>query len=49
VHASALDLCAYYLGAYAARYGASCAWDHTGWLPLMAALIVIAGWRARGL
>jgi len=50
--ASALYLCAYYLGSSAVGYGAGYVWDHAGWLPLMAllaALFVIAGWRARAL
>lgn len=48
--ASALYLCAYYLGSSVVGYGAGYVWDHAGWLPLMAllaALFVIAGWRAR--
>lgn len=50
--ASALYLCAYYLGSSVVGYGAGYVWDHAGWLPLMAllaALFVIAGWRARTL
>lgn len=50
--ASALYLCAYYLGSSVVGYGAGYIWDHAGWLPLMAllaALFVIAGWRARAL
>ncbi|HBW09374.1 MAG: membrane protein [Pseudomonas sp. BICA1-14] len=50
--ASALYLCAYYLGSSVVGYGAGYVWDHAGWLPLMtllAALFVIAGWRARAL
>ncbi|WP_278397821.1 MFS transporter [Stutzerimonas kunmingensis] len=50
--ASALYLCAYYLGSSVVGYGAGYVWDHAGWMPLMtllAALFVIAGWRARAL
>lgn len=50
--ASALYLCAYYLGSSVVGYGAGYVWDHAGWVPLMAllaALFVIAGWRARAL
>ncbi len=50
--ASALYLCAYYLGSSVVGYGAGYVWDHAGWLPLMAllaALFIIAGWRARAL
>jgi len=50
--ASALYLCAYYLGSSVVGYGAGYVWDHAGWLPLMtllAVLFVIAGWRARAL
>lgn len=50
--ASALYLCAYYLGSSVVGYGAGYVWDHAGWLQLMAllaALFVIAGWRARAL
>lgn len=50
--ASALYLCAYYLGSSVVGYGAGYVWDHAGWLPLMAllaALFVMAGWRARAL
>ncbi|WP_313476826.1 MFS transporter [Stutzerimonas kunmingensis] len=50
--ASALYLCAYYLGSSVVGYGAGYVWDLAGWLPLMAllaALFVIAGWRARAL
>ncbi len=50
--ASALYLCAYYLGSSVVGYGAGYVWDHAGWLPLMAllaALFVIARWRARAL
>lgn len=50
--ASALYLCAYYLGSSVVGYGAGYVWEHAGWLPLMAllaALFVIAGWRARAL
>ncbi|MBK3866777.1 MFS transporter [Pseudomonas stutzeri] len=50
--ASALYLCAYYLGSSVVGYGAGYVWDHAGWLPLMAllaGLCVIAGWRAKAL
>jgi YNFM family putative membrane transporter len=50
--ASALYLCAYYLGSSVVGYGAGYVWDHAGWLPLMALLaelFVVAGWRARTL
>lgn len=50
--ASALYLCAYYLGSSVVGYGAGYVWEHSGWLPLaglLAALFVIAGWRARSL
>ena len=47
--ASALYLCAYYLGSSVVGYVAGYVWEHLGWLPLMAvlaALFVIAAWRA---
>ncbi|WP_417781393.1 MFS transporter [Stutzerimonas xanthomarina] len=47
--ASALYLCAYYLGSSVVGYAAGYVWEHAGWLPLMAvlaALFVIAAWRA---
>ncbi|HCJ29989.1 MAG TPA: MFS transporter [Pseudomonas sp.] len=50
--ASALYLCAYYLGSSVVGYAAGYVWEHAGWLPLMAvlaALSVIAAWRARSL
>nr|MBF0682401.1 MFS transporter [Pseudomonas sp.] len=50
--ASALYLCAYYLGSSVVGYGAGYVWEHGGWMPLMgalAALFVIAAWRARRL
>lgn len=50
--ASALYLCAYYLGSSVVGYAAGYVWEHAGWLPLMgvlAALFVIAAWRARQL
>ena len=50
--ASALYLCAYYLGSSVVGYVAGYVWQHGGWLPLigvLAALFVIAGWRARQL
>jgi YNFM family putative membrane transporter len=50
--ASALYLCAYYLGSSVVGYAAGYVWEHAGWLPLMAvlaALFVIAAWRARKL
>ncbi|GAB6389667.1 MFS transporter [Stutzerimonas marianensis] len=50
--ASALYLCAYYLGSSVIGYVAGYVWEHSGWLPLMAvlaALFVLAGWRARAL
>jgi YNFM family putative membrane transporter len=50
--ASALYLCAYYLGSSVVGYGAGYVWEHFGWLPLaglLAALFVVAGWRARSL
>ncbi|MFG3692850.1 MFS transporter [Stutzerimonas stutzeri] len=50
--ASALYLCAYYLGSSVVGYAAGYVWEHAGWLPLMAALatlFVLAAWRARSL
>lgn len=50
--ASALYLCAYYLGSSVVGYAAGYVWDHAGWMPLMAVLaglFVIAVWRARSL
>lgn len=50
--ASALYLCAYYLGSSLVGYGAGYVWQHAGWLALLAglaALFAFAGWRARGL
>ncbi|TWC34053.1 YNFM family putative membrane transporter [Pseudomonas sp. SJZ079] len=50
--ASALYLCAYYLGSSLVGYAAGYVWEHAGWLPLLAvlsALFVLAGWRARTL
>ncbi|ANF26706.1 MFS transporter [Stutzerimonas stutzeri] len=50
--ASALYLCAYYLGSSVVGYAAGYVWEHAGWLPLMAvlaALFVIAACRARRL
>lgn len=50
--ASALYLCAYYLGSSVVGYAAGYVWEHSGWLPLMAvlaALFVLAAWRARTL
>lgn len=50
--ASALYLCAYYLGSSVVGYAAGYVWEHAGWLPLMAvlaALLVLAAWRARSL
>ena len=47
--ASALYLCAYYLGSSVVGYGAGYIWEHAGWLPLMAVLAVlfiVAAWRA---
>ncbi|MEK0362765.1 MFS transporter [Pseudomonas sp. CBC3] len=47
--ASALYLCAYYLGSSVVGYAAGYVWEHAGWLPLMAvlaALFVLAAWRA---
>ncbi|WP_346659503.1 MFS transporter [Pseudomonas sp. RIT-PI-AD] len=48
--ASALYLCAYYLGSSLVGYGGGYVWQHAGWLALLAvlaALFVFAGWRAR--
>jgi YNFM family putative membrane transporter len=50
--ASALYLCAYYLGSSLVGYAAGYVWEHAGWVPLLAvlsALFVLAGWRARAL
>ncbi|MHA6493952.1 MFS transporter [Pseudomonas borbori] len=50
--ASALYLCAYYLGSSVIGYAAGYIWEHAGWLPLLAALtalFVAAGWLARKL
>lgn len=50
--ASALYLCAYYLGSSGVGYGAGYVWEHAGWLPLLAVLaglFGIAAWRARRL
>ena len=50
--ASALYLCAYYLGSSVVGYAAGYVWEHAGWLPLMAvlaALFVLAAWWARRL
>ena len=50
--ASALYLCAYYLGSSVVGYSAGYVWEHAGWLPLMAvlaALFVLAAWRVRSL
>lgn len=50
--ASALYLCAYYLGSSVVGYSAGYVWEHAGWLPLMAALaalFVLAAWRVRRL
>lgn len=50
--ASALYLCAYYLGSSVVGYAAGYIWEHAGWLPLMAALaalFLIAAWTARRL
>jgi len=50
--ASALYLCAYYLGSSVVGYAAGYVWEHAGWLPLMAvlaALFVLAAWRVRSL
>ncbi|MCY1528408.1 Inner membrane transport protein YnfM [compost metagenome] len=48
--ASALYLCAYYLGSSVVGYAGGYVWEHVGWLPLLAVLaglFVLAGWRAR--
>lgn len=50
--ASALYLCAYYLGSSVVGYGAGYVWEHAGWLPLMGVLAVMflyAGFAARRL
>lgn len=50
--ASALYLCAYYLGSSVVGYAAGYVWEHAGWLPLMgalAALFLTAIWMARKL
>lgn len=50
--ASALYLCAYYLGSSVVGYTAGYVWEHAGWLPLLgvlASLFLLAGWRARSL
>jgi YNFM family putative membrane transporter len=50
--ASALYLCAYYLGSSAIGYAAGYIWEHAGWLPMLAvlaALFVAAGISARKL
>lgn len=50
--ASALYLCAYYLGSSVVGYAAGYVWEHAGWLPLMAvlaALFVLSAWWARRL
>lgn len=50
--ASALYLCAYYLGSSIVGYAAGYVWEHAGWLPLMAvlaALFLIAIWTAKEL
>jgi YNFM family putative membrane transporter len=47
--ASALYLCAYYLGSSVVGYLAGWVWQHAGWLPLLAvlaALFILAAWRA---
>lgn len=47
--ASALYLCAYYLGSSVVGYVGGYVWDHAGWLPLLAvlaALLTVAAWRA---
>jgi MFS transporter, YNFM family, putative membrane transport protein len=48
--ASALYLCAYYLGSSLIGYGAGYVWEHAGWLPLLAVLgvvFLVAGVSAR--
>ena len=50
--ASALYLCAYYLGSSVIGYGAGYVWEHAGWLPmlaLLAALFAAAAANARWL
>ncbi|SDK09521.1 MFS transporter [Pseudomonas indica] len=50
--ASALYLCAYYLGSSLVGYAGGYVWEHAGWLPLLgllAAVFVLAAWRARRL
>jgi len=50
--ASALYLCAYYLGSSVVGYAAGYVWEHAGWLPMLgvlAGVFMVAGWRARAL
>jgi YNFM family putative membrane transporter len=50
--ASALYLCAYYLGSSVIGYSAGYIWEHAGWLPMLAvlaALFAAAGVSARRL
>jgi YNFM family putative membrane transporter len=50
--ASALYLCAYYLGSSVIGYAAGYIWEHAGWLPMLAvlaALFVAAGISVRKL
>src|SRR3990167_6938848 len=50
--ASALYLCAYYLGSSVVGYAGGYVWEHAGWLPLLAvlaSLFVLAGCWARRL
>lgn len=50
--ASALYLCAYYLGSSVVGYVGGYVWEHAGWLALLgilAALFMVAAWRARRL
>ena len=50
--ASALYLCAYYLGSSVVGYGAGYVWEHAGWLAMLGGLTVLfvfAGWWARKL
>ena len=50
--ASALYLCAYYLGSSVIGYAAGYIWEHAGWLPMLAVLAVLfvaAGVNARKL
>lgn len=50
--ASALYLCAYYLGSSVVGYAGGYVWQHFGWLPLLAvlaSLFLLAAWRARRL